>query len=163
MRTVIATAPLPPHALLQRYAQRGAFTDCYVCDVPVDVQLPELITAFYGGRLMTIERAMIGLLLKRKTTSRDIVALADGRLQDFAAWRVEARDDVQILLADVTGKTCSWLMVQPVEGGTRVCFGSAVVPRENGQFGAAFHALLGFHAWYSKALLTAAARRLSPA
>jgi hypothetical protein len=72
-----------------------------------------------------------------------------------------------LLLADFTGATRSWLMSEVVPaGGTRLWFGSAVVPRRHGpggqpQFGAGFHALLGFHRAYSRALLAAAGRRLS--
>ncbi|NJN00825.1 MAG: hypothetical protein HC793_04460 [Aquincola sp.] len=48
---------------------------------------------------------------------------------------------------------------------TRLFFGSAVVPRVDAQsgrrrMGVVFHALLGFHKLYSRALLSAAVSRL---
>lgn len=60
----------------------------------------------------------------------------------------------------------AWLMTEPDgRGGTRLHFGSAVVPRRHGdsakpRMGLLFHALLGFHQRYSRALLGAAQRRL---
>jgi hypothetical protein len=65
-----------------------------------------------------------------------------------------------------SGATRSWFRAEAGEGGvTTLWFGSAVVPRRRGPGGEArfswvFHALLGFHRWYSRALLAAAARRL---
>ena len=60
-------------------------------------------------------------------------------------------------------------MVAPVGDGadsrTHLYFGSAVVPKTNAktgtrEMGFAFHALLGFHRAYSRALLRAARSRL---
>ena len=49
--------------------------------------------------------------------------------------------------------------------GFQLCFGSAIVPRRvtadgRAQLGWEFHALLGFHRVYSRALLRSAANRL---
>ena len=86
---------------------------------------------------------------------------------DRAAWTVEARGTDQLLLCDFQGRTRSWLMVTPGEHGhsTRLYFGSAVVARVDrrtgrSRMGWGFHALLGFHRLYSRALLRAAQRRL---
>ena len=64
-----------------------------------------------------------------------------------------------------SGATRSWFKAQPSPGGTTLWFGSAVVPRRRAgggqvRMGWVFHALLGFHRWYSRALLAAAAKRL---
>jgi hypothetical protein len=157
----VQTYRLPQHSLLVRYDQQGAFTDCYGCDVARAVPLAEYIEAFYTGRLMRLERQIIGVAMRRPTRTDDVRALANATASDFAAWRVEAREANQILLRDVTGRTCSWLMVEARGAlSSRLYFGSAVVPRQNGKLGLAFHALLGFHAWYSKALLGAACKGL---
>ena len=84
---------------------------------------------------------------------------------------MEAREDDQLLLCAVDGRTRSWLMVSTtdVSGGTRLYFGSALLPgRKTGngstgkpEMGFVFKALLGFHNFYSRALLSAAARRLA--
>jgi hypothetical protein len=71
------------------------------------------------------------------------------------------------LLCDFLGRTRSWLMSGAGDGdsSTRLYFGSAVVPNgvdESGKkhFGFGFHALMGFHKLYSRALLRSAASRL---
>jgi hypothetical protein len=110
---------------------------------------------------MRLERKLIGMAMRRPTSAADVAALAAGTGNAFAAWRVAARTEHDILLPDITGRTASWLKVVPLSPTqTRLCFGSAVVPRKNGKMGFAFHALLGFHEWYSRALLTAAAKAL---
>ena len=86
---------------------------------------------------------------------------------------MEGQSPSELLLADFTGRTRSWLMATPVAGSdqalrTRLYFGSAVVPRpgKGGQkpvMGWLFHALLGFHRLYSRLLLSAASRRVGPA
>ncbi|MFP5480501.1 MAG: hypothetical protein ACLGIE_12565 [Alphaproteobacteria bacterium] len=112
--------------------------------------------------------------------SRAILARADHRSTDqqaqappagdtdrFAAWTVEARLPDQILLADVTGRTRSWLMVAPREDGRpgiRLLFGSAIVTRPGaggGRIGKGFRALTALHVLYSRALLSAAAKALT--
>src|SRR5262249_21100027 len=101
------------------------------------------------------------------STDREAEELAAGSRNSFAAWRVEARDAGQLLVS--AGRTRSWLMAAPVGPGsgvaTRLFFGSAVVapPRRRGGNappGFVFHALLGFHKLYSRALLRAAVSRL---
>ncbi|HEX7718658.1 MAG TPA: hypothetical protein VF389_02530, partial [Woeseiaceae bacterium] len=90
-------------------------------------------------------------------------------IDSFAAWQVEKRVENQLLLTDYMGNTRSWLMVAPVSsdgaGGTRLYFGSAVVPEVNAKtgersLGFLFRALLGFHRIYSVVLLYSARARL---
>lgn len=85
----------------------------------------------------------------------------------MAAWTVEARAQDELLMHEDSGFTRSWFKVEAGEGGaTTLWFGSALIPRRRGpggepRFGWIFHALLGFHRRYSRALLKAAARRLA--
>jgi hypothetical protein len=166
-RTVAVVAhPLPGHALLARYGGKRGYVDCYVTTVRRHVTQPEYVQAFYTTGLFKLERWILAVLAARPTTDAEAGELARGQRDRFAAWTVEARTSDQLLLADALGGTRTWLMTAPDEGGgTRLYFGSAVVPRRRGgsarpRMGFLFHALLGFHKLYSRALLSAARRRL---
>ena len=112
------------------------------------------------------------MFISRPSTDLQARQLAAGELNEFAAWRVEARAVDQLLLCAIDGRTRSWLMVSAADvlGRTRLYFGSAVVrkpmppnsPNATGMptLGFVFKALLGFHKVYSRALLCAAAARL---
>lgn len=161
-------APLPPQALLARYQRDGGYADCYGLDLPQPVSHEAFVAAFYTTRLFKLERLLLRWLMRRPSTDLDAQALAAGRSETFAAWTVEARAPDQLLLCDVHGRTRSWLMVAPAAapGSTRLYFGSAVVPlvrraTRRPRMGLLFHALLGFHRLYSRALLVAAARGLA--
>ena len=164
----ISLHPLPVRALLFKYAISGTYTDCFATDIPRTVTQAEFVETFYTGKLFKLERLLIGLLASKPSTDLQARQLALGELNEFAAWRVEARADDQLLMCDLSGGTRSWLMVSAAElpGRTRLYFGSAVVPAVNRSTGKAtmgfvFKALLGFHKLYSRALLGEAARRLS--
>jgi hypothetical protein len=163
----IRRTELPPGALLATYRERGAFTDGYVTTLDRPIALAAYVDAFYTTPLFKLERRILAAFARRPSTDLQARQLATGLLDSFAAWRVEARQDDQILLADLTGRTRSWLMVAPAEGGgTQLFFGSAVVPLDDtatGQrrMGLAFRALLGFHTLYSRALLFSARRNLT--
>jgi hypothetical protein len=162
---------LPPHALLARHREAGAYLDCWVTQLPGAVSQREFVDAFYTTGLFKLERWLLARFAARPSTDAQAGQLARGDTEVFAAWSVEARDAAQLLLA--AGRTRSWLMVEPIapagEGGggagTRLYFGSAVLPvrdRRTGQpvMGRGFHALLGFHKLYSRVLLRAARARL---
>ena len=165
--------PLPTQAHLTKYATAGAYTDCFVTEVARTVSHAEFVEAFYTGRLFKLERWLLRVFLSKPSTDLQARQLAAGELNEFAAWRVEARGEDQLLMCAMDGRTRSWLMVSPVSTahgaetkGTRLYFGSAVVPVMNAatgksELGFVFKALLGFHKLYSRALLSAAARRLS--
>ena len=163
--------PLPTNALLTKYANAGAYTDCFTTDITRPVSHAEFVDAFYTGRLFKLERLLLGVLLSKPSTDLQARQLAAGELIEFAAWTVEAREDDQLLLRAIDGRTRSWLMVSTAEvsGRTRLYFGSAVVPLAKSvnpstgtsEMGYVFKALLGCHKLYSRALLSAAARRLS--
>lgn len=158
----------PAGALLDLYEHQGAYTDCYATQVPGDVDLAAHVEAFYLGRVFKLERHLLRLLARRPSTDAEARAVARGEAARFAAWHVEARTENQLLMCDMAGRTRSWFMVAPTQDGstgTRLYFGSAVVPvrdRATGQarIGWPFAALLGFHRVYSRVLLAAARDRL---
>jgi hypothetical protein len=171
MTASVHPAELPAGALLQHCREAGAYADCYVCDVEGPVSHAAFVEAFYTTRLFRLERFILRWLVRRPATDADARRLAEGTADGFSAWRVEARSSNQLLLADFTGRTKSWLMVGPVPDAsgqkhTRLYFGSAVVPlksrsaHEKPSMGFAFHALLGFHRLYSRLLLSAARSRV---
>jgi hypothetical protein len=157
---------LPAAALLGRYGGGPNFTDCYACDVAGVVPQAAYVEAFYTTPLFRLERTLLARFAGRAASDADARRLALGKAPSFSAWRVEQRCGDQLLLADMTGRTRSWLMTAPgADGGTRLYFGSAVLPttdRASGRptMGAVFQALLGFHRLYSRLLLSAARSRL---
>jgi hypothetical protein len=129
----------------------------------------DYVAAFYTGALFKVERRLLAWFVARPSTDVQARQLADGTLDAFAAWTVEARATDQLLMCDFQGRTRSWLMVAPVDGSptpcTRLYFGSAVVPAatespDRDRRRLMFRALLGFHRAYSRALLGAACARV---
>lgn len=165
----IESCKLPEGALLARYQEAGAYTDCYTTDIAGPVSHAQYVRAFYTTFPFRLERLILKWLVSKPSKDADVDQLATGATATFAAWRVEARSDNQLLLCDFRGSTRSWLMTAPPAtdrgGGTRLYFGSAVVPRKNAQTGISkmafvFRALLGFHKLYSLVLLYSAKSRL---
>lgn len=166
----IRRCDLPADALLQRHAGAGGYADCYAVDVAGRVSHAAFVEAFYTTRAFKLERLILRLFASRPSTDDEARQLADGTRDTFAAWSVEGRTADQLLLGDFTGRTKSWLMVAPAgsaasPAGTRLYFGSAVVPARNrrtgkSSLGFVFRALLGFHHLYSRILLGAARARL---
>jgi hypothetical protein len=151
----------------------GNFVDCYVVEVAGIITQQALIVAFYTSPLFKLERTMLKYLAASPASDAVVHQLAAGKVERFSAWRVERQTAAELLLADITGRTRSWLMavpVVPVAGDaaapcTLLYFGSAVVPRtgKSGQksgMGWLFHALAGFHRLYSRLLLGTAGRRV---
>jgi hypothetical protein len=167
----VRTSELPATALLRYYQSSGAYADCYVTDIQGAVSHPQFVEAFYTTPLFKLERLLLRWLAAKPSTDTDAKGLAAGTLDAFAAWRVECRDTNQLLLSDFTGRTRSWLMAATIEPAgamarTRLYFGSAIVPKVDQRtgrrsLGFLFHALLGFHKLYSRALLRAARSRLA--
>jgi hypothetical protein len=166
----IRSCQLPPDALLNRYLVSGTYADCYVTEVRHRVSHAEFVEAFYTTAVFKLERLILRLFVARPSTDTQARQLARGELSAFAAWSVEGRAPNQLLLCDLSGRTRSWLMVAAPEKadftGTRLYFGSAVVPARSlktgrTSLGPVFSALLGFHRLYSRVLLRAAGRRLS--
>ncbi len=164
----IASCELPEDALLATYRDSGAYADCYAVDIPRRLTQASYVQAFYSTPVFRIERLILKWAVSRPSTDREAQQLALGSLDQFAAWTVEARADNQLLLCDFMGRTRSWLMAAPLPDGrgTRLYFGSAVVPvhdPKSGQsvMGRGFRLMLGFHKLYSQILLHAARRRLA--
>ncbi len=165
--TAVQSADVPKHSFLGRYQDGGAYADCYVVEVPAAVSQQQFVEAFYTSPLFKVERALLKVFAATPASDDEARDLAAGRAAKFSAWRVEAQSASELLLADVTGRTRSWLMATPGEGAstTLLHFGSAVVPRTHAgtgrpRMGAPFRALLGFHRLYSRLLLAAASRRV---
>ncbi|MET0807400.1 MAG: hypothetical protein ABWX93_01450 [Pseudoxanthomonas sp.] len=164
-----AASALPPDSYLQPYLQRGAYVDCYSTQLPGLVTQARFVEAFYTTRLFKLERAILAWVVKRPSTDAQARQLALGSADSFAAWHVERQAEDQLLLCDLHGRTRSWLMAVAEDGsgaaGTRLYFGSAVVPAAPGRsgkkrMGTSFNLLLGFHRIYSQGLLGAARARL---
>ena len=152
----VAPHELPERSLLATHRGPQCHRDAFCAEVPRTVSLSEYITAFYASMSFTPERKLLSLI-GRGASQGDIAALAEGRVQNFAAWDVEARTDDQLLMRDFQDRTCSWPMVEPISGGTGLWFGSGVRRPDR----APVKLLMPFHRWYSRALLRAAVRRLS--
>ena len=168
-RSPVQLGEFPASALLRDCLPEGAYADCYFVEVEGSFRLEAFIEAFYTTALFKVERAILGLFVGRSSSDDDARRLAVDATDVFAAWRVQGRAMDQIVLADFTGRTKSWLMCLPVavpaqKMRTRLYFGSAVMPRlsKSGghEMGTAFHVLLGFHRLYSRLLLGSARRRL---
>ncbi len=162
---MIDPCPLPESALLSRYAKAGAYTDCYTTRIPSPVSHADFVTAFYTTRLFKLERLILRWAIAKSSTDGQARELAMDQRRDFAAWTVEDRSENQLLMCDLYGRTRSWLMSVPEEGGTRLYFGSAVLPARRPAaapqtMGVRFSALLGFHRLYSRLLVGAARRSL---
>jgi hypothetical protein len=164
---MIRACKVPQGTLLAHYVASGAYADCYVTELPVAVTHAQFVEAFYTTALFKLERLVLELFVSRPSTDAQAKQMAEGHLSSFAAWSVESRAENQIVLA--TGRTRSWLMVTPSASAeaNRTClyFGSAVVPPRSssvtgGSMGFVFTALLGFHKFYSRALLSSARTRL---
>ena len=163
----IRACEIPSDAILDRYAASGAYTDCYVTEIAGSISIAQFVEAFYTTPVFKLERLILKVFVSRPSTDREATQLGRGESNTFAAWSVEARTSDQVLLADFTGRTRSWLKVEPSSNErTRLYFGSAVVPARDPKtgrlgLGPMFSALLGFHKTYSRTLLFAARRRLS--
>jgi hypothetical protein len=161
----VTPCAIPPDSLLASYKEAGAFVDCYTANCSTSVSLTEYVTAFYTTPVFKLERFILKWAVNRPSSDTEAGLLATGATNNFAAWNVEARADNQLLMTDINNRTRSWLMVAQRDTGTRLYFGSAVVPvQQSGQdkpsLGFVFTALLGFHKIYSQVLLNAARTRL---
>lgn len=165
----IKSRELPDTALLRRYLERGAYTDCYAADIAAPVTHARYVRAFYTTFPFRLERFILKWVVSKPSTDADVDQLAAGAAETFAAWHVEQRSENQLLLCDFRGSIRSWLMIAPLAtdrgAATRLYFGSAVVPRKRAttgksQMGFVFCALLGFHKLYSQVLLYSARSRL---
>jgi hypothetical protein len=161
----VRKSSLPTGALLDKFARENIYTDCFTIEVPAGVTLAQYITAFYTTSIFKVERVILKWAFSRPSTDVQAKLLAEGETDSFAAWRVEERSENQLLMSDFMGRTRSWLMIEPLETpagpGTRLYFGSAVVPAPGSSTaGPGFGLMLGFHKIYSEILLSAAGANL---
>ena len=155
----------PESSLLLALKRGGSYADCYAITIPVAITQAQFIEAFYTTPLFKAERFILRWLAFKASTDQDASDLAHGKRDTFAVWRVAQRLPEQLLLADQTGRTHSWLMAVPSPTTTQLFFGSALTGRTNPKTGQqemsfVFHALLDLHNFYSQRLLQAAATRL---
>jgi hypothetical protein len=157
---------LPDQALLNKCSINGSYVDCYCADIPKQISFRDFILAFYTTPLFKVERFILKYAVSRPSTDIQAMQLADGVSREFAAWYVESRGENQLLMCDLSERTRSWLMVAPgSDGGTRLYFGSGVVPVQDPKtgkpsMGLIFQVLLGFHQIYSILLLYSAKLRI---
>jgi hypothetical protein len=156
---------LPDDSFLRTYRRDGHYADCWSLTLPAAISQAQYVEAFYTTWLFRLERWLLRWLVARPSTDAQAAQLARGEREGFAAWSVERRGESQLLMCDFQGATRSWLMSVPAPGGTKLYFGSAVVPRRDARsgelrLGRAYSLLLGIHKLYSRALLAAASRRL---
>lgn len=156
---------LPDNALLQRYREIGAYTDCFAVDIPQTITQEEYVAAFYTTFVFKLERFVLKWAVNKPSTDEEAALLAREQREGFAAWSVEARAPNQLLMCDYQKRTRSWLMTVPIAGGTRLYFGSAITKRLNKatgteELGPVFKAGLGLHRFYSVVLLRAVKARL---
>lgn len=163
----VCPCEVPANTLLRSYQDGDGYTDCYSSEVPAVITQQRFIEAFYTSPLFKVERTLLRYLASKPGSDVEAKQLAAGNAVKFSAWRVESQSAGELLLADFTGRTRSWLMAKPVIGSTATVlyFGSAVVPRHSRGaskpgMGWDFYALLGFHRLYSRMLLSAAGRKL---
>lgn len=169
----ICPCEVPPNSLLSHYKDGHGYADCYVVEVYGVISQAMFIEAFYTSPLFKVERSILAHLAQKSASDADVRQLANGKTVTFSAWNVEAQSSAQLLLADSTGRTRSWLMALPVtennqQTSTLLYFGSAVVRRQTKaadkpRMGWGFYALLGFHRLYSRLLLAAASKRVQAA
>jgi hypothetical protein len=164
--TKVIEMPLPDETFIAQQSELlGYFTDCYGVELNKIVTLQDFINAFYTTPLFRLERLILALTPKGRMKDVDVSALSSGESDTMAIWQVEGRRDREILLS--SGRTKSWLMVVPLQGGTQLYFGSVVVPepaKHEGnmpRLGPVFDSLLAAHRVYSRLLLGSAAQRLS--
>lgn len=151
----------PEGAFLEKYLLDGNYVDCYTTTIDKQISFPEFIFAFYTTWLFKVEQFILTRIARKPSSDVEARQLANGEIDHFAAWAVEARSENEILLCDFVGRTRSWLRVEKAGAATKLYFGSAVVPAKgSGSLDFGFRALLGFHQVYSVLLLYFAKRKL---
>lgn len=153
--------PVPENTFLKKYLLDGNYVDCYATTIDKQISFPEFIFAFYTTWLFKVEAFILTYTVRKPSSDVEAKKLANGEIDKFAAWTVEARSENQMLMCDFVGRTRSWLMVEKNEDKTKLYFGSAVVPKKRGEgLGFIFTLLLGFHQIYSVLLLYFSKKRL---
>ena len=87
----VQACDLPAGALLRRYAEQGAYTDCFMVEIDETVSHEAYVEAFYTTAVFKLERLLLRWFVARPSTDGQARALAHAQLNEFAAWHVEAR------------------------------------------------------------------------
>jgi hypothetical protein len=165
---------VPEDSLLKTYRggshpeRWGEYGDCFAVTIGYPVSLSDFVSAFYTSPLFRVERLLLRIVVNAPSSGRQARAVAEGSAVEFAVWYVGERTATQLLMCDRYGRTRSWFCVAPVNGGTRLRFGSAVAAARGKRAGAkrpggSFPWLLRFHVLYSQLLLHAAKMQLGAA
>lgn len=167
--STIEKCSVPPNSLLAKYCLDGFYADSYRTELQGHISLPKFVFAFYTTWLFKTEGFILTYTVQRPSNDAQARELADGRRNEFAAWSVEGRNENELLMCDMVGRTRSWFMVThtgtPENARTQLYFGSAVVPRKDpktgkSSLGFVYRSLLGFHKIYSVLLLYFARQKL---
>lgn len=161
----IEKCPVPPQSFLSKYSLDGSYADCYRTEVQGQIPLNEFVFSFYTTSLFKVEAFILAHSVKRPSSDDQARELTDGTRNEFAAWKVEGRNENELLMCDISGRTRSWFMTQYLDSHTQLYFGSAVVPKKDkitgkASLGFIFAVLLGFHKIYSILLLYFAKQKL---
>lgn len=144
---------IPEDSLLAKFGAQTAYRDCLVKTVQGEVTLQDHIAGFYSSHAFRPERLLLGLIGKG-ASREDLDKLARAETESFAAWNVVERNDRELLMQDYTGATASWLAVRSSgRGQTDLLFGSWVGKPDR----PLVKALMPFHRFYARLLLSAAA------
>ncbi len=159
---------IPPQSAFARYLEvPGAYADCYAIKVKGAAKLEGYTNAFFSTWLFRLELLVLRLFGSSNVTEQDRENLARGASDQFGLWRVETRDQDEMVLSVGDGPIRTWLRVQPDRddpSATLLVFGSAVLPRHQNRDGTQrldriTQALTPIHQAYSILLLRAAAQR----
>ena len=161
----IAQKDVPSGSLIAQFgADPDYYADAFTARARPGIDLREFLAVFYRTLPIRAERQVLRLA-GHGSNDEDVTRLTNDDADRFAMWSVESRRADEILLSDLSGRTKSWLKVEPVEGATQLWFGSILVPfqQKNGGFGIGglATALIGPHRFYSRVLLRSAAKRLA--
>ena len=162
----IKKCPVPADTMLGKYSVNGAYTDCYTTKISGSISFPEFIFSFYTTPLFKVERLILKFTVSKPSTDAEARQLADSKIDKFAAWHVEGRNENELLMCDFLERTRSWFKLIPVsQTRTQLYFGSAVSSSQNSKtgklsLGFGFRTLLGFHQIYSMLLLHSARSRI---
>ncbi|MEM9351190.1 MAG: hypothetical protein AAGA47_13100, partial [Pseudomonadota bacterium] len=141
--------------LISRYSGGGSHVDAYAVTTAEPVELSDYVSAFFQTPVFRLERRLLSFG-GHASDAGQVLALAEGTGEAMAAWRVEDRSDRELLLTVPGTPIRTWLAVDEAQ----VWFGSAVLADETGKIAFAARALMPFHAFYSRLLLSLAARAL---
>lgn len=156
---------LPTDSIALHYQEAGSYVDSFSIDVNDSITFEQFVNAFYTSRVFKLERVILAIAVRKPSTDQQARLLAAGEIHEFSAWDEEARTANQLIMRDYQSITRSWLMTEATQDGSRLYFGSIIVPRDKGEdrqgvLSPFFRLTLGAHLFYSRVLLRSAVARL---